>query len=274
VRNRLDRGEIGDALAYFVTLGVLHHDMHNEAFTHMWQTLGFPLPETVAPPSAVTPAGEAEFSAGRVRLGATPGQGFFFDNEKWAHEVAVPAFRISRTAVTSGEYLCFVADGGYERGELWSAEGAHLVDSLGLRAPRHWRRDGAEWAVRRFDRVVPLALDEPLMHVSWHEAEAYCRWAGRRLPTEAEWQLAAPALARSAVWEWTSSRFEPFPGFTVDPYKEYSAPWFQEDHRVLRGGSFATSSRFAYGSFRNFYKPERADPFCGFRTCALSADDA
>jgi iron(II)-dependent oxidoreductase len=88
------------------------------------------------------------------------------------------------------------------------------------------------------------------------------------LSTEAEWQRAAPSLAPAGVWEWTASRFAPFPGFSVDPYKEYSAPWFEDDHRVLRGGSFATSPRFPRTTYRNFYAPHRADPFCGFRTCA------
>ena len=110
------------------------------------------------------------------------------------------------------------------------------------------------------------------MHVSAHEAEAYCRWAGRRLPTEVEWEHAARSAPQrfdtSRVWEWTASRFAPFAGFAADPYKDYSAPWFAEPHRVLRGGSFVTPARLQRPAFRNFYKPERADMFCGFRTCA------
>jgi gamma-glutamyl hercynylcysteine S-oxide synthase len=270
VQNRLQREPVADELAYFATLGVLHHDMHNEASAYTWQTLGYPAPAGLALPLPAPAPGEAAFADGTVRLGAAPGQGFFFDNEKWAHDIEVPAFRISRTVTTNGEYLRFVEARGYECREHWSAAGARMIDSLGLVAPRYWRRDGDRWLVRRFDRFVPLVPDEPLMHVSWHEADAFCRWADRRLPTEAEWQRAGPSIAPSGLWEWTATRFGPFPGFAADPYQEYSAPWFEADHRVLRGASFVTSPRLARGRFRNFYQPERADPFCGFRTCALT----
>jgi len=155
-------------------------------------------------------------------------------------------FRIARRCVTNGEYAGFVKAGG--------------------RAPRHWK--GAQ--LRRFDRWIPIPPDEPVMHVSWHDAQAYCAWAGRRLPTEAEWESAALAGLEGmlgTVWQWTSSTFLPYPGYVRDPYKEYSEPWFGT-HKVLRGGSFATPPGEARVRFRNFYTPDRADIFCGFRTCA------
>jgi iron(II)-dependent oxidoreductase len=316
----LERDEMSDELAYFIQLSILHHDMHNEAFCYMWQTLGHPapLPTAQSSPAGDACGGDVSIPAGRLQLGAPPASGFVFDNEKWVHEVAVPAFAMARCAVSNREFLAFVENGGYARREFWSEAGWHMREMIALGAPRYWKKDSSRWQARRFDHLVPLPLEEPVMHVSWHEAQAYCRWAKRRLPTEMEWERAAatmpdsPAKCRYSwgdscesangelarlgarvaapasvdafpagasawglrqmlgnVWEWTESRFVPYPGFSPDPYKEYSEPWFAEDHRVLRGGSFATPLRLIRNSWRNFYKPERADVFCGFRTCAL-----
>ena len=315
----LDRGPITDELAYFMQLSILHQDMHNEAFCYMWQTLGYPLPLSAARGAQEgAGGGDIEIGSRKLVLGAAPASGFVFDNEKWGHEVELQAFAIARCAVTNTEFRDFVEDGGYRRRELWSDAGRLMLDELALVSPRYWRRDGDAWRVKRFDREIALDPAEPVMHVSFHEAEAYCRWAGRRLPTEAEWECAASTgpdrtantrypwgdtceqpieeLARldarfgapsaagdfpngasgwgarqmlGNVWEWTSSRFAPYPGFSADPYKEYSAPWFADDHRVLRGGSFVTPLRLIRNTWRNFYMPHRADPFCGFRTCAV-----
>jgi len=231
---RLGRA-LDDEAAYFVQLAIFHQDMHNEAFCYMWNTLGYPAP-IARPPVHAERTTDVEIPAGRFLLGSRKEGGFVFDNEKWAHEVELEAFSIARRAVTNAEYRKFVADGGP--------------------APRHWQQGAAP------------DPEASATHVSWHDAQAYCRWAGRRLPAEAEWERAAPHLQPSFVWEWTESRFAPYPGFSPDPYADYSQPWFADDHRVLRGGSFATPARLRRPAFRNFYAPHRADVFCGFRTCA------
>lgn len=274
---KIERGPLGDELAYFAQLAILHQDMHNEAFCYTWQTLGYPAPPGAQAPARVTrstPEADVEIPARRFELGARPASGFVFDNEKWAHVIELPAFAIAPHAVGNAEYLAFVAAGGYVRRELWSEAGWLMRKQLALDHPRYWRaRDGA-WCMRRFEQMLALEPDEAVMHVSCHEAEAYCRWAGRRLPSEAEWECAASAFPGGAsgllcrLWEWTASRFAPYPGFSPDPYREYSAPWFADEHRVLRGGSFVTPRRLIRTTWRNFYQPERADPFCGFRTCA------
>jgi iron(II)-dependent oxidoreductase len=289
VRERLAREPENESLSYFVRLVTFHEDMHAEAFHYTRQTLGYPDPfGAVTPAAAPVPRGDAECPGGRFRLGAEPNGGFVFDNEKWAHEVEIAPFRISRTPVTNAEFLAYVEEGG--------------------QAPRYWKKVDGVWLQRRFDRWLPLAPDEPVLHVDWNEAQAWCRWAKRRLPTEAEWEYAAsaakrrypwgdddpsparanlgasgivptgacaagdtPAGARQLignVWEWTASTFTPYPGFVVDPYQEYSEPWFGT-HKVLRGGSFATPARLIRNTWRNFYTPDRGDVFAGFRTCAI-----
>jgi len=289
VRERLAREPESEALSYFVRLVTFHEDMHAEAFHYTRQTLGYPDPfGAPAAPAVPAPRGDAEYPGGRFPLGAEPNGGFVFDNEKWAHEVEIAPFRISRTPVTNAGFLAYVEEGG--------------------QAPRYWKKVDGVWLQRRFDRWLPLAPDEPVLHVDWNEAQAWCRWAKRRLPTEAEWEYAAsaakrrypwgddapsparanlgasgiapagacaagdtPAGARQLignVWEWTASTFTPYPGFVVDPYQEYSEPWFGT-HKVLRGGSFATPARLIRNTWRNFYTPDRGDVFAGFRTCAI-----
>jgi iron(II)-dependent oxidoreductase len=317
----LPAGEVSEKEAYFYWLAIMHEDMHAEAFTYTRQTLGYRAP---APPpgqqgfgSAGRAPGDAAIPGGEFLLGAEPGSVFVFDNEKWAHPVAVGPFSIARTAVTNGEYANFVEDGGYGRRELWSEEGWNWREKEGARCPVYWVRDGdRRWRRRHYDQIVELGEDLPVIHVNWYEAEAYCRWAGRRLPTEAEWEMAAsldlreqrkrefpwgeeppgparahldgraagciPAAALSAgesafgcrqmignVWEWTASDFQPYPGFVLDPYKEYSQPWFGSERKVLRGGCWATRSRLIRNTWRNFFPKDRRDIFAGFRTCAI-----
>jgi len=239
VLERVVRG-LEDIDPYFVELALRHELMHAEAFHYTRQTLGYPGPK--APEARMTEnKGDFACPGGVFRLGAKPGEGFAFDNEKWSHPVVLEPFRIARRPVTYGEYRKF-------------AQPPYCKDGM----------------VRRFDRWIPIPEDEPVRHVSWHQANAYCAFAGRRLPTEAEWECATLSGLENIghVWEWTSSTFLPYHGFVRDPYKEYSEPWFGT-HKVLRGASFATPPGVSHARFRNFYTPERADMFVGFRTCAL-----
>ena len=325
ITGRYQQGEeIDPRSEYFLSLALFHEDMHDEAFGYTRQTLGYPKPtfaETPAPNSEIAidhHLGDAKIPGGRFLVGSLPDRPFVFDNEMDAHEVEVHPFAISRTAVANGEFAEFVDDRGYLREEFWSDDGWRWRQSAQADHPVYWQREGQQWLRREFDLLVPLDPHLPVLHVNWFEAEAFCRWAKRRLPTEAEWEMAAsidandagnqpkrrfpwgddpatPAranldwLARGCidvralpesdsafgcrqmignVWEWTAGDFNPYPGFAAGPYKEYSAPWFR-DHKVLRGGCWATRSRLIHNAYRNFYQPDRRDVWAGFRTCAL-----
>ncbi|MFQ5776766.1 MAG: selenoneine synthase SenA [Terriglobia bacterium] len=328
VIEKLSPDEVSEKEAYFHWLVVMHEDMHGEAFTYTRQTLGLPAPalsaagrpalDSAARGSACN--GDVFLPGGDFLLGAERDEVFVFDNEKWAHPTSLPPFAIARTPVTRGQFADFVEDGGYGRYELWSEEGLAWLKQEGAEHPLYWLRGAGGWLERHFDKRVSLARELPVIHVNWYEAEAYCRWAGRRLPTEAEWEMAAAAEPTSGgiapsrrrypwgdassspgrahldsaalaclpvaalpagdsafgcrqmignVWEWTATDFQPYPGFAVDPYKEYSQPWFTGAYKVLHGGCWATRSRLIRNTWRNFYTKDRRDVFAGFRTCAL-----
>ena len=192
VMSRLRREPENAALQYFVQLAIFHEDMHAEAFHYTRQTLGYPDPfpaPRVSPPTTGASRGDVELPGGEFRLGAEPGIGFVFDNEKWAHPVHLAPFRIARAPVTNGEFLEFVEGGGYRRREWWSEAGWAWRAGAGVEAPRYWTREGNIWMRRQFDQNAPVIPDHPVIHVNWHEAQAWCRFAGRRLPTEAEWEV-------------------------------------------------------------------------------------
>jgi iron(II)-dependent oxidoreductase len=197
---RLDGHEPEPDEEYFYTLAALHEDMHAENLTLILQTLGYARPKLrrvdrswAEPPVDPTyRPHDVEVPGGVFMLGAAPDEPFVFDNEKWAHPVMVAPFRIAATPVTNAEFQAFVDDDGYRRRELWSRRGWDWRRRAGVEQPLFWFRAGTGgWVERRFDDVVPLAPWHPVVHVNWYEAEAFCRWARRRLPTEAEWEVAA-----------------------------------------------------------------------------------
>jgi iron(II)-dependent oxidoreductase len=248
--------------------------------------------------------------AGAFVLGAT-WDSFAYDNEYPAREIFVPAFKLARVPVTNEEFARFVAGGGYERRELWSEEGWQWREKENWACPLDWRcEEAGGWSARRMFEEGALEAHHPVTGVSWHEAEAYARFEGKRLPTEAEWEKAAswdgarkrrfawgdekPSDARcnfglsrwgttavgsfpagashygcldmtGNVWEWTSTPFDGFDGFEPFPYPEYSETWFDGDHRVLKGGSWATSASVLRTSFRNFFRRHFRIAFAGIR---------
>jgi gamma-glutamyl hercynylcysteine S-oxide synthase len=244
-----DAGDSDDAL-YFFRLVLMHEAMHHEAGLMIAQGQGWPLTEA-AP--AAAPRRELEVGGGTLVAGEDSG-GFVFDNELGAHEVELAGFAIDSAPVTWRELLPYFESGG--------TLPAHVV-----------RDETYEHGFKRaaFGRWLALDLDMPAVHLSAHDAQAWCEWAGRRLPTEHEWVWAqrqhADAFVFGEVWEWTASPFVPYPGFTAHPYRDYSAPWF-DGRPVLKGGSFATQPFMKDPRYRNYFEAGRNDVFAGFRTCS------
>ncbi len=259
-----------DAL-YFHRLALFHEDMHHEAALYMAQHLDIPLAGWA--PTAHAPLRELVIGGGALELGGAH-EGFVFDNERGRHAVQVQPFRIDSAPLSWRQFLAFVEAGGHAQRRFWSAAGWSWLQAQAPPAPRYLRAQAGTWQRRTFGTWLDIDPALPAMNLSLHEAQAYCAWAGRRLPSEAEWQWAAlhtPGFEWGQVWEWTASPFTPYPGFEPHPYRDYSAPWFHT-RQVLRGGAVATQARMKHPHYRNFFTPDRNDVFAGFRTCPIGRD--
>lgn len=300
---------------------IQHEHMHDETMlaTHQLRRGAPVLLEEVDPVTLLSPPAtdEAYVPPGTFTLG-TDDDPWAFDNEKPAQEVYLDGYWIDTRPVTNAAYTEFVEDGGYHTQRWWTPQGWRWRTEREILAPAFWTQEGQGWSRLRFGRREMIPPQEPVQHVSFHEAQAYARWAGKRLPSEAEWEKAArfdpgtglshpypwgaeeptfdhanlgqrklgPSVAGSHpagtsplgvqqligdVWEWTSTTFHGYPGFTAFPYREYSEVFFDDGYKVLRGGSWATHPTAIRSTFRNWDHPIRRQIFSGFR-CARDAD--
>jgi ergothioneine biosynthesis protein EgtB len=255
-------------LAYFAELSLYHELMHIEAWWMAFQNLGLTPPAQPVAHDGLTAQGDRlVFGEGEVTLGSGAGEGFIFDNEKWRHTTAVPPFDIDASPVSETSFAAFVDAGGYQDNAGWSDAGQAWRTDSGALHPLYWRLEQGKWQARHFADWSPLSPDQPILHINRFEAEACAAWLGRRLPAAGQWIRAATLadFCWGLCWEWLREPFAPYPGFSPDPYQDYSQPWFHT-HGELRGGGPFTHPLLRRPGFRNFYLPHRRDSFAGFRT--------
>ncbi|MBB5438098.1 ergothioneine biosynthesis protein EgtB [Pedobacter sp. AK017] len=265
--------EITAEIKELLLLGFNHEQQHQELLlTDIKYILGnnplFPpyrQPGSEVIPNNVKTAEMISFKEGIYEIGYS-GDGFCFDNELGRHKVYLHPFNLSSQLVSNGEYLKFIEDGGYTNFNYWHAEGWDWVKNNQVIAPMYWHWIDDKWFIYTLEGLMPLVPDETLAHVSYYEAYAFANWAGKRLPTEFEWEVAADFLDWGTRWEWTGSAYLPYPGFTKAPgaIGEYNGK-FMVNQKVLRGASVATPVGHSRNTYRNFFHPHLRWQFTGIR---------
>ena len=273
---RLLAGELAPAVQALVELGLAHEEQHQELILmdvlHLFAQS--PLKPAYGPgftPQPAAPTSWVEFEGGRIEIGAGDG-GFAFDNESPRHETLLRPYRLAGRLATNAEWLAFMDDGGYVRAQFWLADGWARVKAEGWEAPLYWERGEDGWLEMGLEGLRPVDPEAPALHVSYYEAEAYAAWAGKRLPTEAEWEHAAAtapdrlAQLYDAAWQWTASAYLAYPGFAPAPgaVGEYNGK-FMIGQMVLRGGASITPPGHSRATYRNFFYPHQRWMFAGVR---------
>ena len=256
------------ANGYLLSFVRQHYAQHIETMRMAEAQIVRARPGEAPTPIEARPLGDSFVAqaAGDVTLGTSGVDAY--DNEQPAQSFAVGAFEIAAQPVTNGQWLSFMADGGYRTAALWDPAGWDWVTHEKVAHPEHWQHGDDGWQAHDLDGALGTTSDDPVHGIGWYEARAFARWAGARLPREAEWEAArrSDALAASEqVWEWCDDAFAAYPGFTAFPYDEYSLPWFDGAHFVARGASRHTEPDVIRPGFRNFYPPTHRHVFAGLR---------